>query len=236
MVLFDIYKRWIPQDGIEIYPDIKYLDINDVSIDERKRTREFFHEDKEYKELKRRNIFVRKGGVVNRRIGAYVYKENESIGTIIGWEVMNNPDGYSDGDFSYSKLIYPKFRHTKYSRYASADFMHMAFVSELVNRFYIYVPATNSDSDFFYDVMDLDNIPCAGERFLSDGLKVQKYISIKKRIDTVVGPVVLIEFDGNIYRNMDLKEYMHMVPGRSTEIVDRWLSEMNDAAKRVINA
>lgn len=233
-MLLEAYKRWIPKDGIEIYPNIKYLDINDVSQEERKNTREYFWEDKEYKELKRRNIYVNKRGIVNKRIGAYIYKEGRSLGTILGWEVIGNLDGYGEGDFSYSKLIYPKFRHTKYSRYASADFMHMAFVSGLVNRFYTYAPAKEDNSDFFYDVMDIDSIPCAGSRFESDGVKVQKYIIIKKFFDTPAGKVVLVEFNGDIYRNMDLKEYMHMVPERSDKVVNRWLDEMNDAAKRII--
>lgn len=233
-MLLDLYNRWLPEGGIEISPDIKYLDVNDTSINERKRTKEFFEEDKEYQKSRRRSFFIKKTGYVRRKIGTYVYKKEEPIGIIISWEIIDGLDGYGDKDFTCSKLIYPKFRHTKYSRYASSDFMHIAFVSGLVNKFYMYVPATNSDSNFYYDIADADNMPCMGIRFSSDGPTVQKYIFVKKQIDTMAGPMALVEFDGEIYKSMNLEEYMQAVPGRSPEVVTTWLHEMNAAAEKVI--
>jgi len=227
------WDRLLPEKGIKIYPDILYKDVNDISIEKRLANKRFFAEDREYSIARKRSRMIRKGKVFGRKYNVYVYKKDQPLGNVLAIEVLDNVDGYGQGDFAFIKLVYPKYRHTKYSRYISADYLHMMFKSGIANRFYFYAPARETDSQFFLDVMDLKEIPCAGIKYSTDGLMAQRYAIVKKKFMVNGRLFALIEFNGDIFISMDLKAYMSIVPNRKQETVERWISEMDNAALKI---
>ena len=227
MTSLNNFQRFIPTTGIQIYPDIYYYDINDIKEKTRIYYKQFFEFDKEYKPLTQRGRKMNRGSNINRKYCSYVYKKKSLIGLILFFEYLDNPDGYGKNDFRYTKLIMPKYRRTKYSRYAGADLVHLIFVSGLANRLYTYNVA-NKTSGTYIDRIDL-SAPCMGKVYSTDG-PVQEYMKITKDIETPYGPYVILEFNGEIYNNMNLKKYFMAVPGRTEELADKWIKQMNEAA------
>lgn len=209
-----------------------YIDVNDISEAERKSTKDFFFGDPAYIVLNNIGSMIPHGDKINRRFCTYVYKKDVPVCNIVLREYVDNPDGYSLNDFYFHKWVWPDFQHTKYARYALADLMHIIFMTHTGNNLYCYAPS-KSDDEFFLDSMNMEILPCSGVRFPTDGLDVQKYIRIKKRFKVLSYPYVLIEMNGDIYRDMDLMEYFMAAPDRNEAIVRKWLEEMGEAARKV---
>jgi len=113
-----------------------------------------------------------------------------------------------------------------------SDVIHMMFMSGLANRLYSYVKAVDGAQGSFYDRVDRSS-PCIGIVYSTDGPNVQKYKRVIRDLHTEHGNYILFENVGDIYRKMNLKEYFMTPPGRKEKIVDRWLIEMDDAARKV---
>lgn len=224
------WNRLLPVEGIIISPWIHYKDVNDISEQERLKVQKFFQQNKGYQDVRPVLKLVHRGSKVNRQYCIYVYRKRDLLGCILSREYIDNPDGYSLGDFECVKLLYPEFRDTKYSRYMFSDFMHMLFISQIAKRLYLYTLAKRTESTSFLDVADRERMPCIGQRFDSDSPDVQRYIIVRKKFDIEGIPFVIIEYNGDIYRSMDLYAYMKAVPGRSEEVIQAWISEMNLAA------
>jgi hypothetical protein len=228
-----MYRRLIPKDGLSIYPDIWYLDVFDIPKEKKERTIKFFHEeDLVYKGLAGHRNLIDRGSKLGREFCIYVMKDGKDVCNIVLKEYLDNPDGYGLGDFFIGKQVWPDFRGTIYSRYASGDLIHMVFMSGLARRLYHYSVALPNSQGNYWDRIDR-SMPCIGHIFKTDGPGVQKYISIKREIPTSWKDYILIEFDGDIYKKMDLEEYFMSIPGRDAETVKKWLVEMQEAAEKV---
>jgi len=233
------FAKFIPKSGICVYPKVWYYDANYIPDDVRKAHKHFFHTDNEYKEQFDRKPYCYWINLDAKQIGtrycAYIYRKDVCIGSIYFTEHFDNPDGYTKkGDFQLNKWIYPEFRRTIYSRYALGDLIHMLFISGLANRLYAYQEAREDWKVQEELWQRIDNTtPCRGIKFPSDTPEVRPYIRCVKMIHTKVRDFVLTEFNGDIYRSMDLKKYLMAPPGRTKEVVDRWIVEMNEAAEKV---
>lgn len=224
------FNRFIPKNGIQVYPNVRYYDINDISEKTRLYYKQFFEKDKEYKPLTHRGRKMARGTIISRKYCSYVYKKENLIGLILLFEYLDNPDGYGKNDFRYTKLIMPEYRGTKYSRYCGADIMHMVFTSNFIKRLYTYAVA-NKKHGTYVDRIDL-KAPCMGIVYPSDG-SIQEYMKITKSLETPYGPYVILEFNGDLYNNTDLKKYFLAAPGRTEELADKWIKQMNLAASIV---
>ena len=227
------FSRFIPKGGIQIYPNVWYIDFHDMEQTEVTKIRNWFNADPMHLQLEEHGKAIFKGQYTGVAYLVYVKKDDKWLGVLSAAEKLDNPHGYGQFDFHYVKWIFPEFQHTKYSRWASGDFMHMGFVSGAVHRFYSYFPADPGEHDTYYMNRVRQYLPCLGKRLPVDGLDVQKYIRIKNEFETQYGPYFLVEFNGDIYKQMDLRNYLSLVPNRPTEVVDRWIKEMDDAAAKV---
>jgi RimJ/RimL family protein N-acetyltransferase len=226
------YNRLIPREGLEVYPGVRYVDATDTDPETRNAAKKFFFaDDKQYTQLLHDRKYIYKGSSVGRRYCVYIFKGDDVLGNIVFTELLDNPHGFGDDDFAYSKYIYPKYQRTKYSRYALSDLMHFFFKSGLAKRLYAYVPAPNSGKTFWERVDR--SLPCMSELYTTDGPELQTYISVKESFRTPVGNYDLIEFDGKKYNEMDLFKYFMTSPGRDEETVRRWMKEMDEAAEHV---
>jgi len=227
------YDLLIPKGGLEIYPDVHYYNAEDVDPAFRRYTSDFFHTiDDMYVELRKRGYAIWKGNGHDTVYYIYVRIGDKWIGVLSAVEKLDNPHGYGNPfDFHYLKQIFPEFRHTKYSRWASSDLMHMLFKSKAVRRLYSYMPARKSESNFFMD-RAVDGLPCMSVRYPSDGPLQQKYIKVVRDFETEYGLYVLVEMNGEDYNRMNLKSYIG-APGRDPKLVDRWIKEMDAAAEKV---
>jgi hypothetical protein len=192
----------------------------------------FFFNDLEYMPLFERRNLIPKGDIHGSRCCTYVYKSGDPVGNIILTEILNNPDGYGKGDFLYHKWIYPKYRRTKYSRYAIGDVFHMVFMSGVANHLYTYTLANNSSGTTLWEKVDL-SCPCVGVIHDSDKYLKQNYISVRRVIPTEWKTYILVEFDGEKYRKMDKAEYLSSNSHHDKELVDKWMKEMDAAAEKV---
>jgi hypothetical protein len=227
------FDRLIPEGGICVYPEVWYFDVNDIPIKERISSKRFFREDPDYRRLYDHRNLIFKGEKTGRRFCAYIYRDLEAVGNIVFTEVIDNPHGFGKNDFSYHKWIFPKYRKTKYSRYAISDLIHMLFISGIARRIYVYTLARkDSEGHPLWERIDF-SLPCASIIYDSDGPETQKYIFLKQEFQTPWATYLLLEFNGDIYRSMDLKKYFMAAPGRDEKIVERWLKEMNEAADEV---
>lgn len=226
------FVRFIPKDGLTIFPNLIYRDANDVSEKERFATKRVFGDDPEYRVLNKLGSYISKGTKYRTRLCTYVYEGTKHIGNIMFTEFLDNPNGYGKMDFHYVKWIEKDYRHTKHSRYVIGDLIHILFKAGIANRLYSYMPAKNTESTFFFDQIGQDT-PCVSKRYPSDSPDVQKYIISKGIVADFPVKYVLIELNGDIYRSMDLEEYLMAAPHRKIEDVHRWLDEMDKAAKTV---
>lgn len=224
------FIRFMPQSGIQIYPNIVYRDANDIDYNTRNLVRLVFETDPEYVGLRTRINFVSYTPIYGREFCTYVYKGTELLGNLVYKEITNNPHGYGHNDFLVAKRVLPEFRRTKYSRYMAGDMIHMMFKSGLAKRLYTYVIKRNDapDEGTYWEVADFSQ-PCAGEQFTTDGPSVQKYISIKRRFPTSL----LMEFNGDVYNSMDLLKYFTATVGRTEDMAKQWIAEMDFAAEKV---
>lgn len=222
------FDRLIPSNGIIISPDILYLDVNDVPTEERLKQRNILMSWEINKNLLERSKAIYKGSDINRQFCVYTYKSGKPMLHIHFTEILDNPHGYGKNDFLMHKIVFPDFMGSKYVRYAGGDMIHMMFVSNLANRLYVYTPAIKSNSKIFIERIQ-PNIPCVGVTFPSDKTAII-YASIKMEFDTEAGHYILVEFNGDIYRSMDIKSYLMAPPNRTEEKVNRWIEEMNRAA------
>lgn len=230
------FVRLLPPDGIKIYPGITYRDVNDVTPEERQRTKSFFGFDPSYTVAIKLGEFLPKGKTVGRRFCVYADLEGTPIGNIVFTEVLDNPHGYGKDDFLYHKWIYPEFRYTKYSRYITGDLTHMLFKGGVCRRLYVYVPVvsdTDRESKFWMDIVNKPLAPCLSKQYPTDSSDVQKYIIPKQIIPAFKQDYLLLELNGEIYNSMDLRAYLLTAPNRTPEVVDRWLVEMDEAAAQV---
>jgi hypothetical protein len=234
-------KRLIPKGGMTIYPNIRYIDGFDLDQQVKDEARQFFSGDREYQKLMEYKDYLNLDLLpIGKEYNVYVFKGEEKLGILRYIEYLNHPEGYGEGDFRIVKLIYPKYRRTKYSRYATGDLNHMLFYSGVANRCYAYQrsktddPSTISIYSFFITTSTAEPPPCSSPKLLAnDGPAVQTHISVKKIIPADPGYyVVLYDIDGYKYRELDLKKYL-TAPERKQEVVDRWIKEMNSAADLV---
>lgn len=221
------FQRFLPKEGVQVYPNVFYYDINDIDHKLRMYYKQFFEYDKEYRPLTQRGRKMDRGKNINKKYCSYIYKDDNLVGLILLFEYLDNPDGYGKNDYRYTKLIMPEYRGTKYSRYCGADIMHMVFVSGLAKRLYTYAVA-NKLVGTYVDQIDL-KAPCMGEVYESDG-PIQEYMKITKKLKTPYGPYVILEFNGETYNKMDLKKYFLAAPGRTEEVAIKWIKEMDHAA------
>jgi hypothetical protein len=229
------FDRMIPKEGLLILPGVLYIDVNDVRPDERLASRKMFYEDEEYQPLYLNRKAIWKGGnLIGRRYCAYVYKDGSYVGNVVYTEKLDNPHGYGKDDFTITKWICKPYRRTKYSRYASGDLNHMLFRSGVVKRLYTYIRLIPEDpGSGLWTRIDF-SMPCIGKLYDTDGPKVQKYISIKNSFQTPNGKYAIMELDGEIYRNMDLIEYLVAGgPNRTRESMEEMLICMDNAAEVV---
>ena len=228
------FDRFMPHGGITIYPDIRYVDANDVDPTVRKLCRDLFDIDPAYKAMRAKLNILPYSPLYCRQFCTYVYKRGDLIGTLIYKEILNNPYGYREGDFLVAKRVLPDYRHTKYSRYMAADMIHMMFKSGIANNLYTYVMVKEGAPSMgtFWEIGDFENAPCVGTVFRSDGPTVQKYMLIKH----ANANHAILEFNGAIYKSMDLMEYFMAAVGRTEELAKRWLTEMDLAAELVRSA
>lgn len=233
-------ERIFPPGGLVIYPNIRYVDGQDIDQKTREEDIEYFYNDEEYKKLAElKNYTDLQDSVVEKRIDAYIYKGDKRLGIIRYVNYDKHPEGYGPKDYRIIKLIYPEFRRTKYSRYASSDLVHMLFHSGVAENCYVYQKiAKEKASDFmaFFSGNEKDAPPCSVPKFGSDGPLVQIYIKIKKIYPTPYDySVVLYHLDGSLYRSLNLKKYLSAPAYRTDEVVNRWIKEMNEAAEVVRN-
>jgi len=233
------FSRLIPEEGIKIYPSIQYIDSNDVSEEERRTTKEFFSNDSQYLVTMNFASCVPKGKKVGRQYCVYAHRldNGDAIGNVKFNEVLDNPHGFGENDFHYVKWIFPQYRYTKYSRYIIGDLIYLLFMAGVANRLYVYVPLKKDidNSKFWMGNVDKLLAPCLSRQYDSDSNEVQKYIKVNQIVPGFKVDYMLLEFNGDIYRNMDHRAYLSAVPGRSKETVDRWLEEMNEAALLINN-
>lgn len=226
------YDRLLPKEGICVYPNVWYYDANDLSEETRASIIYSFEVDPAYKKLREEGKAIHKGSVIGRWYRVYVFRNDDLVGIIVLNEILDNPHGFGEGDFNSSKWICPKYRNTKYSRYAMSDVIHMMFMSGLASRLYSYQKAVEGTQGSYFDRVDRSS-PCLGIFYPTDGPDVQKYRRVVCELHTEHGDYILAENIGDVYREMNLKEYFMTPPGRIEEVVDRWLKEMNEAARRV---
>lgn len=226
------YDRLLPKEGICVYPNVWYYDVNDIPEETRVYIVYGFEIDSVYKKLREENKVIYKGSIIGRRYCVYVYRNDNLVGIIILKEILDNPHGFREGDFFSAKWICPKYRNTKYSRYAMSDVIHMMFMSGLANSLYSYVKAIEGTQGSFYDRVDRSS-PCLGIIYSTDGPDIQKYKKVVRELHTEHGDYILTENVGNVYRKMNLKKYFMIPPGRKEEVVDKWLKEMDEAARKV---
>lgn len=224
-------NRLIGPEGLYIYP-LTYKDVNDASEEERNRHKDFFAQSEAYKRI-RQGLNV--GSKTNRNFCVYAYKGPEFVGSTIMKEFLDNPDGYGENDFLYTKWVYPAFEQSKESRHMSGDLFHMLFMSGLAKRMYSYTPGrADAVSKFFFDRVDSSS-PCIPNRYATDNIMLQKYISVSKEIDVDGKFYVILNMDGDTYRSMDHLAYL-MAPGgpaRTQEKCEEWLKQMDLAAEVV---
>jgi len=220
------FDRVIPQGGLKVYPGVWYYDVNDISEETRKSVKKYFRNSPDYKPYYSSRYLVPKGTIYERRFCVYIYHRKNLLGNFLFIEYLDSPFGYGKEDFYYTKWVVPKYQGTKYSRYASGDLMHMLFVSKVANNLYS-LPIAGKDNK-----VDPSQ-PCVGIIYPTDGPNIQKYILRKRLIPTEWKSYILTEYNGDIYRSMDLKKYLLSNPKRTEEIADRWLKEMNKAAVKV---
>lgn len=228
------FDRLLPIGGVCVYPEVRYIDSNDVSVETRLELKRFLRNNESYKQLLSYRECLLGGTQTRRKYGIYVYRKEDLIGALTLVEILDNPEGYGENDFYFGKIIWPKYRYTKYSRYAASDLFHMVFKSNLANNLYSYFlvdPKTTGET--FWDRVDR-SMPCLGILYSTDGPDVQKYMILKKEVPARDKKFMLLEFNGDIYRSMDLKSYFMNSPGRTEEVVDKWLKEMDGAANKVI--
>lgn len=220
---------------VEIYPDIKYIDANDVDVNLRRRVKRDLAHDPDYVVARNFGSFLPRGEKLDRKHCVYVFKGDDIIGNIKFVEILDNPHGYGKDDFHYSKFVYPKYRFSKYSRYMIGDLIHMLFMSNYAKRLYVYVPLRNEYdiNNYWMHNLDLEILPCMSEVYETDSSETIPYIKAKDIIRAFKKMYQLIEFDGDIYRKMDHKKYLSNVPGRSEEVINRWLIEMNNATSAI---
>ena len=226
------YNRLLPKEGICVYPNVWYYDVNDIPEETRAFIIYSFKVDPVYKKLREEGKVIHKGSVMGRRYRVYVYRNDDLIGIIVLNEILDNPHGFGEGDFNGYKWICPKYWNTKYSRYAMSDVIHMVFMSGLASRLYSYQKAIEGTQGSYLDRVDRSS-PCLGIIYSTDGPDVQKYKRLVCELHTEHGDYIVTENVGDVYRKMNLKEYFMTSPGRKEEVVDRWLIEMDGAAKKV---
>jgi len=232
------YNRLIPKEGIEIAimgkPGILYKDVNDINMELRQEVHNFFWGDKDYEKVRSLASPIPKGNTVKRRYCIYGWAGDELIGNVFYTEYLDNPDGYGEGDFFTHKLIYPKFRWTKYSRHISTNLMDIFFIKNLINRVYSYVPVFKEGEDWDWWSRVDQRVPCFGKMYPTDGPTVQEYMSVTKVHKGQEGvDVLLIEMDGEKYRAMDWWKYFMAAPGREPEPVREWMKTIKEAADLV---
>ena len=228
----------IPYPELVIFPDIHYVDGYDMSQRHIAETRRFFANDEEYKKLSLYRKYLNLDNCpVSRAFNIHVFKGNSKLGLIRFVEIQNHPEGYGIGDFRIIKLIYPEYRRTKYSRYVVADLVHILFFSGIAKRIYFYQRGPTGVENFTgncYCDINQESPPCASPKLPTDDKEVSRFVSVKKVIPTNLGySIVLYEEDGENYVRQDHKAHLMAPPGRKEEVVDRWLIEMNTAAKKV---
>jgi hypothetical protein len=226
-------SRLIPRGGVVIR-GMSYIDVNDVLLEDRMATKKFFAEDYEYGEAVRRGLAHYRTMEIGRQFIVYVYKNLDLLGCLLSFELLNNMDGYGKGDFNHSQLIYPKYRHTQFSRYSSLNFRHMMFRSGVANKIYVYAPSSRSKSHSFLDAMDVSKMPCAsGLPFEFIDIRFSEHISVSKRLHLEGVPFLILEFDGEKYRKLTLDDFAESVPNKGKELVAQWLSEADHASELV---
>lgn len=232
-------QRILPPNGIIIYPNIRYIDAHDMEPEVRKEASKYFHSDPEYKTMVEAEEELRlMDSPITRQFVVYVFKGDCPLGVIKYKNHSNHPEGYGPNDFRLVKAIYPPYRRTKYSRYASADLTHMLFYSTLAQNIYVYQKIKKEKANEFMSFFagnEPDAPPCSIPPFENDGPNVQKYISIKTIYDISdkAYSIVLYHFDGDKYRAMNLRKYLTTPEIRKPELVDLWIQEMNRAAELV---
>lgn len=219
--------------GIEVYPEVRYFDVNDLADEIRARTRKFFSEDKSYSEyVKNHKHMYWVSGDKGKRYCVYVWRKGVNIGNIVFEEYFDQPDGYGEKDFMMTKFIYPEFRGTKYSRYTVCDITHVLFFANAARKIYAYASGTRAEGSLFEKIDT--KAPCKGPHLSID--RNQPYLLYKKLIETEWKPFVLMEWDGEIYKSLNIYEHMLTPPGgmlKSEKAVREWVERLNVASEKV---
>jgi hypothetical protein len=222
-------NRLIGPEGLYIYP-LTYKDANDVSEEERIKHKAFFAQSDAYKKARHGlGEYYSIGTNTKRNFCVYAYKGDKFVGSTILKEFLDNPDGYGERDFFYTKWIYPDFEQRKESRHMSGDLFYMLFMSNIADRMYSYaVGGPDTISRFFFDKVDV-SAPCMPNRYASDNIMLQKYISVKKEFESNGQKYIILNFDGNEFRKLDHLGYF-MAPGgplRTREKCEEMIRQMD---------
>jgi hypothetical protein len=215
------FNRLIPKGGVKVY--LQYFDVNDTPHSTRKYMKNVVSKDKEYIPFFEHRHLIKRGNVVDRRYGVYIYHNESLVGNFIFYEYLDSPFGYSKNDFYYIKWVMPEYRNSNYSRYASGDLMHMLFLSQAAERLYALPIAKNGKLD--------PKQPCIGSIHKSDGPVNQKFILRKQIIHTEWKDYILSEYNAKIYKSMNLKTYLGY--NYTEEVAKDWIERMDEAANKV---
>jgi len=105
------YDRLLPKEGICVYPNVWYYDVNDIPEETRASIIYSFEVDPVYKKLREEGKVIYKGSVMGRRYRVYVFRNDGLVGIIVLNEILDNPHGFGKGDFNSYKRIYER-RHS----------------------------------------------------------------------------------------------------------------------------
>ncbi len=221
------FDRLISKDGFyEPIANMYFKDINDVDAETRQNSKKFIREHLVYSTLINQLKAIKLGNALNRRFGIYGWYNGRVVGSIVYTEILDNPHGYGRNDFKYTKIVFPEFTKSRQSRSLTACWMHCLFLSGLANRTYAYVRRGNSEG-FVLDQLD-PTLPCLSIRYERDNPNYLTYVSIPQYLQINGARFVILELDGNKYRNMDFEHYMQ-VSGMSAKKARNILYELDRA-------
>lgn len=238
--------RIIPKDGITISRHthegsilLRYVDVEDVSEDNKKFFTDYYKTDKD----PYLHMFdtISMGYIMDRRARVHVFIDDKPMAIYSFNEYIDNPYGYGKGDFLMIKYPVTQYRHTKIVRFASTDLFHMMFKSGLMKRMYALAPITTEDTDSPLKKIDIKKAPCHSVVYHTDHKNVQKYIFISKVIEGLEVPNIKIgifEINGDIYNSMNILDYYNAAGGYSSVAAKKTaqvelLKELDSAAAKV---
>lgn len=237
------FHRLLPPGGVPLPAyRLVLIDVNDVPEWMRLRSKLYLRNSPAYGPMLKEMQHIKRGDIINRRFCIYAYTQGKKgepekvVGRAILTEFLDNPYGYGIGDFSYTKLVFPKFHKTMQSRYLTSTVLYLAFESGLAKNVYAYLRANpKATGSFFLERIDR-NQPCVPVIHPTDGPDVQKYVKIKAEVQIPPDKTMylLVEYNGDLYRSMDKQEYLlRSLGAQDRENVQQALLDLSLTARQV---